>query len=155
MSALMGCRHRRRKANRCLCLCMSAPLGVTDQVRSPELAGGDLVILGESRRAGTRPPELVRADLALGGEKPVQECGVHHAAEPDLAVDQYHRHLGVVPRDELGVGVNVDQIESEAEPLLRFVEHLDRLVAATALRAGVDRHGQMFGPWCSMQQPRE
>ena len=45
-----------------------------------------------------------------------------------------------------GIAVDIDFLDREAEPLLGVLEHIERLVAAATLGAGVNGEGQVLGP---------
>jgi hypothetical protein len=85
-----------------------------------------------------------RPIASLGQQQPLQERGFNHAPEADLAIDRHDRHLGVIKRDQVGIGVDIDLVDRNPEPPLSGLEQIEGLVAAAALRAGVDGDIQMF-----------
>ena len=86
-----------------------------------------------------------RRMAAFGREEAIQQGRIHHAPEPDLAVDRDDRHFGVVPCDQLGIAVNVDLLDREPPARLLLMEQVERLVAAAALCPRVDGERQVRG----------
>jgi hypothetical protein len=83
---------------------------------------------------------------ALRLEQSLEECGIDHTPEPDLAVHCHNRHLGIEFRNEIGVAIDIHLLDREPKTPLGILEHIEGLVATAALRAAVDCEGQMLGP---------
>src|SRR5271157_1657784 len=81
--------------------------------------------------------------LALGRQQPFQQCRVHDASEPYLAVDRHDRNVVAVLRHQLGIGVDVDLVDLETVAPLKVLEQIECLVATAAPRASVDGERQM------------
>jgi len=83
--------------------------------------------------------------LALGRQQPFQQCRVHDASEPYLAVDRHDWNLVAVLRRQLGIGVDIHLGDLETVAPLKVLEQIECLVATTALHASVDGERQMLG----------
>src|SRR5271157_5116647 len=81
--------------------------------------------------------------LALGRQQPFQQCRVHDASEPHLAVDRHDRNLVAVLRHQLGIGVDIHLGDLETVAPLKVLEQIECLVATAAPRASVDGERQM------------
>jgi hypothetical protein len=85
-------------------------------------------------------------------EQSLQEGRIDHTPEADLAVDRHNRHLSIEFQNEIGVAIDIHFLDRESKPALGILEHIKGLVAAAALRAAVNREGQMLGPRMPAQQ---
>jgi hypothetical protein len=89
---------------------------------------------------------------ALRKEQSLEERGIDHAPEPDLAIDRHNRHLGIELQNKIGIAIDIHLGKRESKTALSVLKHIEGLVAATALRAAVDRESQVVGPRMPSQQ---
>ena len=77
-------------------------------------------------------------DDSSGPEQSFEQDAIDDPLEPHLAVDGHDRDRGVIPRTQVGIGVDVHHVDGEPVLAPVFLQEIERLVAAAAPFAGVD-----------------